>query len=108
MSERQRHYYKPKKCIMNKDALIYDDIIDLPHHVSRRHRQMSMLNRASQFAPFAALSGYEDNIEKASETLVAETQYCSFSFGNDCDFTSDIYWRTAFEISSPIVPYKRK
>ena len=40
----------------------YDDIINLPHHVSKRHPQMSMWNRAAQFAPFAALTGYEDAI----------------------------------------------
>ena len=37
----------------------YDDIIHLPHHVSRNHPQMPMLDRAAQFAPFAALTGYE-------------------------------------------------
>ena len=41
----------------------YDDIINLPHHVSKRHSQMSMWNRAAQFAPFAALTGYEDAIK---------------------------------------------
>ena len=42
----------------------YDDIIHLPHHVSKRHPQMSMWNRAAQFAPFAALTGYEDAIHE--------------------------------------------
>ena len=37
----------------------YDDIIHLPHHVSQNHPQMPMLDRAAQFAPFAALTGYE-------------------------------------------------
>ena len=41
----------------------YDDIINLPHHVSKRHPQMSMWNRAAQFAPFAALTGYDDAIK---------------------------------------------
>jgi len=46
----------------------YDDIINLPHHVSKRHPQMSMWNRAAQFAPFAALASYEDAIlESAKE-----------------------------------------
>ena len=36
----------------------YDDIIHLPRHVSKRHPQMSLYNRAAQFAPFAALTGY--------------------------------------------------
>ena len=43
----------------------YDDIINLPHHVSKRHPQMSMWNRAAQFAPFAALTGYDDAIRSA-------------------------------------------
>lgn len=37
----------------------YDDIIRLPHHVSQNHPQMSMHDRAAQFAPFAVLTGYE-------------------------------------------------
>ena len=37
----------------------YDDIIHLPHHVSQNHPQMPMLDRAAQFTPFAALTGYE-------------------------------------------------
>lgn len=36
----------------------YEDILRLPHHVSRRHPQMSMHSRAAQFSPFAALTGY--------------------------------------------------
>ena len=42
----------------------YDDIINLPHHVSKRHPQMSMMNRAAQFAPFAALTGHSDAIQE--------------------------------------------
>ena len=37
----------------------YDDIIHLPHHVSRNHPQMPHRDRSAQFAPFAALTGYE-------------------------------------------------
>ena len=40
----------------------YDDIIRLPHHVSQNHPQMSMHDRAAQFAPFAALTGYESAV----------------------------------------------
>lgn len=46
---------------------LYADIIDLPHHVSKRHPQMSMQNRAAQFAPFAALTGYETAINDVTE-----------------------------------------
>ena len=44
----------------------YDDIINLPHHISKRHPQMSLYNRAAQFAPFAALSGHDDAIEETA------------------------------------------
>jgi len=44
----------------------YKDIIDLPHHVSDVHPQMSMINRAAQFSPFAALTGYDDAIEETA------------------------------------------
>ena len=43
----------------------YDDIINLPHHVSTKHPQMSMYNHAAQFSPFAALTGYDKAIEDA-------------------------------------------
>lgn len=49
----------------------YNDIINLPHHISSKHPQMSIDARAAQFAPFAALTGYEDEIVKA-EKLVDE------------------------------------
>ncbi len=44
----------------------YDDIINLPHHVSQKHPQMSMLNRAAQFSPFAALTGYDAAIRESA------------------------------------------
>ena len=40
----------------------YDDIIGLPHYVSGKRAGMSMLDRAAQFSPFAALTGFEDAI----------------------------------------------
>lgn len=49
----------------------YEDIIDLPHHVSLRHPQMSPLNRAAQFSPFAALTGHEAAIRE-TERLTEE------------------------------------
>lgn len=49
----------------------YDDIIHLPHHVSATHPQMSPIDRAAQFAPFAALTGHADAI-KETERLTIE------------------------------------
>lgn len=46
----------------------YDDMINLPHPVSKKHPQMSLYDRAAQFAPFAALTGYEDAIKETART----------------------------------------
>ena len=53
------------------DAHRYDDIIDLPHHVSKTHPQMPLSDRAAQFAPFAALTGHADAIRE-TERIVTE------------------------------------
>lgn len=58
----------------------YEDIINLPHHVSRTHAQMSVYNRAAQFAPFAALTGHDEAIE---ETAVLQR----FDALNDVELT---------------------
>ena len=44
----------------------YDDIIDLPHHVSKSHPQMPLRDRAAQFSPFAALTGYDAAIAETA------------------------------------------
>lgn len=45
----------------------YDDIIDLPHHVSDRHPQMPLMDRAAQFSPFAALTGFEEVLKETEK-----------------------------------------
>lgn len=52
----------------------YDDIIDMPHHVSKTHKHMSLYDRAAQFAPFSALTGYEDAIDIVAETHKVEEE----------------------------------
>jgi hypothetical protein len=44
----------------------YDDIINLPHHVSTKHPQMPLIDRAAQFAPFAALTGYDAAVKETA------------------------------------------
>ena len=44
----------------------YDDIINLPHHVSKNHPHMAMIDRAAQFSPFAALTGHGAAIEETA------------------------------------------
>ena len=51
----------------------YDDIIDLPQPVPKNRARMSMIDRAAQFSPFAALSGYEEAVKE---------RYRFFSFGD--------------------------
>ena len=51
---------------MNNDN--YEDIIDLPHYEPLRHPRMSMESRAAQFAPFAALTGYDDAVRETART----------------------------------------
>ena len=48
---------------MNKN---YDDIINLPHYVSKKRPQMSIEDRSAQFAPFAALTGYDEKVKETA------------------------------------------
>lgn len=50
----------------------YDDILHLPRPVSSRHARMSMLDRGAQFAPFAALVGYESVLQESARLTDAE------------------------------------
>ena len=50
----------------NKGEWPYEDIVDLPHHVSSTHIPMPMIKRAAQFAPFAALTGYDDAVAETA------------------------------------------
>lgn len=52
----------------------YDDIIDLPYKKSKRHAHMSMHDRAAQFAPFAALSGYGEAVEETARFTEAKIE----------------------------------
>ena len=44
----------------------YDDIIKLPHHTSPQRPRMTMIDRAAQFSPFAALTGYDAAVKKTA------------------------------------------
>ena len=52
----------------------YDDIIRLPHHVSSVHPHMPVSDRAAQFAPFAALTGYGDVIKETARQTDARPE----------------------------------
>lgn len=86
----------------------YDDIINLPHHVSDYHKPMPMENRAAQFAPFAALAGHETAIKEISRVtekfkeLSEEEKYLI-----SCKLRYSIEKRLSVKITH-FIPDKRK
>ena len=52
----------------------YEDIIDLPHPSSKKHPRMPAMNRAAQFAPFAALTGFEDAVKATADAVQAKEE----------------------------------
>jgi len=54
------------------DKFPYEDIVNLPPHISKKHPQPSMMDRAARFAPFAAITGYEEMV--LEEARVTEEQ----------------------------------
>lgn len=56
----------------------YNDIINLPHHVSTKHPRMKMIDRAAQFSPFAALTGHGAAVsetERLTENFAEPDEY---------------------------------
>lgn len=51
----------------------YEDIINISYHKSDKHPHMSMKDRAAQFSPFAALTGYDEEVKKTAQDL--QNQY---------------------------------
>ena len=66
----------------------YEDIINLPHPVSKNHPQMPMASRAAQFAPFAALTGYGEAI---SETVRVNEEQFEEEEGLDYEANTGIF-----------------
>ena len=56
----------------------YADIIDMPHHQSSIHPHMSIYDRAAQFMPFAALSGYDEMIHEETRTTDSKKELDDF------------------------------
>ena len=74
----------------------YDDIIDHPHHVSTQHPRMSMTDRAAQFSPFAALTGYGDVIKETArvtdrkpELSESEKTELDYKLQKVCDYPGE-------------------
>ena len=83
----------------------YDDIINLPHHVSKNHPQMSRYNRAAQFAPFSALTGYEESINEAGRYVTNKIELDD-SNKEEINFKLNItkVYKFPFENKKPFAP----
>lgn len=57
----------------------YDDLIYLPHPVSRKHPPMSAMDRAAQFSPFSALTGYEAVLREAGRLTDSRAELSEYS-----------------------------
>lgn len=61
----RRDLYKNiQELLAHEDSDRYDDIIDMERPISNKHKPMNLNDRAAQFAPFSALTGYEDAIRE--------------------------------------------
>ena len=57
----------------------YDDIINLPHHVSKKRPPMAAMGRAAQFSPFAALTGYDAAIKETARLTDEKVELDEYS-----------------------------
>lgn len=71
---------KNGKGFLSNDGLYrYQDMIELPHHVSKTHARMPVKDRAAQFAPFAALSGHHEAVKETArltDDRIELDEYC--------------------------------
>lgn len=70
---------------MKKD---YDDLLKKPHHVSKKHPPLSKEQRAAQFMPFAALTGFGESIVETAENNVSRV--LESEKGRSSEFFSDM------------------
>lgn len=94
---------------MGSDNHKYDDIINLPHHVSKTHPPMDIMDRAAQFSPFAALTGYK---EAAEETRRLTSQRFSLTkHRKSCLILNFISWKPVFykkQLSQLLILFQTK
>lgn len=74
-----------------KDEHRYDDIINLPHYISKTHPQMPLADRAAQFAPFAALSGHSEVIRE-TERMVEERVAHEMDGEEEPEYCDSVYF----------------
>ena len=97
--------------MQDKTSGKYDDIINLPHHVSRKHPQMSLHERAAQFAPFAALVGHDESIAETAritDQRIELGEDAKIILGEQLRFLSDICYKSPTVKIVFFVPDERK
>lgn len=94
---------------MNKNIHDYSDIIDIPYKKSKNHLPMNRLNRAVQFAPFAALSGYSEAILEV-ERIVEKRRELSLEEKENLDLVLNYLKHNMNDLISVIyfIPDKKK
>ena len=60
----------------------YDDIIHLPHHLSKKHAPMPLIDRAAQFSPFAALTGHDAAIKETARLTDRKIELDEYEIAN--------------------------
>ena len=73
-----------------KNKKDYESIMHRPHHISRRHPRMSMSNRAAQFAPFSALTGFEEAIDKTQKDNTGKSNTAKTNTGKSNTGKTDL------------------
>lgn len=82
----------------------YDNIINLPHHVSDKRSRMSQRDRAAQFSPFAALTGYDDKIDETAR-LTDEKAELTEDMKAELDYKTNLLLEHINEITNVKVVY---
>ena len=62
---------------------LYSDIIDMEYRGSAKHTHMSREGRAAQFSPFAALTGFDEQIDEAAVNFAGTTETYAQDYDND-------------------------
>lgn len=84
----------------NKDQGKYDDIINLPRYTSEKRAKMSIYDRAAQFSPFAALTGYDDEVIEVARITERHVELCD---EKKTDIDRILYTLDAIIDSKPLV-----
>lgn len=86
---------------MDKDcSSLYKDIINLPHHQSKTRKHMSMVDRAAQFSPFAALTGHSATI---AETARLTDRQIELTEGDKAIINEKLQMLSDYLKSEPVV-----